>query len=98
MPKQLYVVFETDAWNSTAHRDCKGIYTSKQAAVNAIVKNHDIDEHELFENVHDWLRLTKREREAEAKRRLRAEFETRFQTQGFSVNYDIEVWNQNEWA
>jgi hypothetical protein len=41
--------------------------------------------------------LTKKQREAEIKRRLRKDFEDSLQTQGYSVNYEIEVWNVNEW-
>ena len=41
--------------------------------------------------------LTKMEREAEIKRRLRKDFEDSLQTQGYSVNYEIEVINLNEW-
>ena len=95
--KALFPVYETDAWHSTASRDCKGIFTSKTAAVNAIVKNHCIDDHEFFENIHDMIPLTKRQREAEIKHRLRREFEDSDQTQGYSVNYEIEVLNLNEW-
>ena len=40
--KQVFVVYETDAWHTIANRDCKGIYTSKRSAINAIVKNHEI--------------------------------------------------------
>ena len=57
--KQVFVVYETDAWHTIANRDCKGIYTSKRSAINAIVKNHEI---------------------------------------GYSTNYDIEVWNVNDWG
>ena len=39
--KQVFVVYETDAWHTIANRDCKGIFTSKWSAVNAIVKNHE---------------------------------------------------------
>ena len=39
--KQVFVVYETDAWHSTSNRDCKGIYTSKRSAINAIVRNFD---------------------------------------------------------
>jgi predicted restriction endonuclease len=95
--KALFPVYETDAWHSTASRDCKGIFTSKTAAVNAIVKYHRIDDHELFENIHQMIPLKKREREAEVKRRLREELEDNNQTQGYSVNYEIEVINLNEW-
>ena len=34
---------------------------------------------------------------AEARRRLRKELEFAYQTQGYETNYDIEVWNINEW-
>ena len=95
--KLLFPVFETDAWHSTAKRDFKGIFTSKTAAVNAIVKNHEIDDHEFFESIHEMIPLTKRERETKIKRRLRKDFEDSLQTQGYSVNYEIEVINLNEW-
>ena len=81
--KQVFVVFETDAWHTIANRDCKGIYTSKRSAINAIVKNHEIDLEEIFED--DRLeRASRRVLEAEAK--------------GYSTNYDIEVWNVNDWG
>jgi hypothetical protein len=95
--KVLFTVYETDAWHSTASKEFKGIFTSKTTAVNAIVKNHRIDDHELFEDIHQMIPLTKREREAEVKRRLREELEDNNQTQGYSVNYEIEVINLNEW-
>ncbi|MBR2237430.1 MAG: hypothetical protein IJ887_06095 [Prevotella sp.] len=95
--KQLFPVFETDSWHSTAKKRFRGIFTSKTAAVNAIVKNHEIDDHEFFENIHEMIPLTKTEREAEIKRRLRKDFEDSLQTQGYSVNYEIEVINLNEW-
>ena len=88
MAKQLFPVFETDAWHSTAKKEFKGVFTSKTSAVNAIVKNH---------NIHELIPLTKRQRDAEIRKRLRKDFEESMQTQGYSVNYEIEVWNLNEW-
>ena len=41
--RQIFVVYETDAWHSLSHRECAGVFTSKWAAVNAIVKNHRIE-------------------------------------------------------
>ena len=32
-----------------------------------------------------------------SRRRLRKELEFAYQTQGYETNYDIEVWNINEW-
>ena len=70
--KQVFVVYETDAWHTIANRDCKGIYTSKRSAINAIVKNHEIDLEEIFED--DRLeRASRRVLEAEAKRIIRKE-------------------------
>ena len=46
--KQIFIVYETDAWHSTSHRECAGVFTSKWAAVNAIVKNHRIELDEFF--------------------------------------------------
>lgn len=97
MARQIFTVFETDAWHSTAKKEFKGVFTSRTAAVNAIVKYHAIDDHEFFESIHEMIPLTKRQREAEMKRRLRKDFEDSDQTQGYSVNYEIEVYNLNEW-
>lgn len=94
--KQIFVVYETDAWHSTSHRKCAGIYTSKWAAVNAIVKNHRIELEEFFDE--DEIEHTsKRVLEAEARSILRKELDFAYQTQGYETNYDIEVWNINEW-
>ena len=38
----LYPVYETDSWHSLSNRDCKGIYTSKEEAIEAIVEHHCI--------------------------------------------------------
>ena len=97
MARQIFTVFETDARHSTAKKGVKGAFTSRTAAVNAIVKNHAIDDHEFFESIHEMIPLTKRQRESEIKRRLRKDFEDSDQTQGYSVNYEIESWNLNEW-
>ena len=68
--KQIFVVYETDAWHSTSHRKCAGVYTSKWAAVNAIVKNHRIELEEFFDE--DEIEHTsKRVLEAEARSILR---------------------------
>lgn len=94
--KQIFVVYETDAWHSTSHRKCAGVFTSKWAAVNAIVKNHRIELEEFFDK--DVIEQTsKRVLKAEARRILRKELEIAYQTQGYETNYDIEVWNINEW-
>ena len=47
--RQIFVVYETDAWHSLSHRECAGVFTSKWAAVNAIVKNHRIELEEFFD-------------------------------------------------
>jgi hypothetical protein len=47
--RQIFVVYETDAWHSMNHRKCAGVFTSKWAAVNAIVKNHRIELEEFFD-------------------------------------------------
>lgn len=94
--KQIFVVYETNAWHSTSHRKCAGVYTSKWAAVNAIVKNHRIELEEFFDE--DEIEHTsKRVLEAEARSILRKELDFAYQTQGYETNYDIEVWNINEW-
>ena len=78
------------------HRKCAGVFTSKWAAVNAIVKNHRMELEEFFDK--DEIEQTsKRVLKAEARRILRKELEIAYQTQGYETNYDIEVWNINEW-
>ncbi len=94
--RQIFVVYETDAWHSMNHRKCAGVFTSKWAAVNAIVKNHRIELEEFFDK--DEIEQTsKRVLKAEARHILRKELEIAYQTQGYETNYDIEVWNINEW-
>jgi len=82
--------------HSTNHRECAGVFTSKWAAVNAIVKNHRIELDEFFDE-DEIEKTSKRVLEAEARRRLRKELDFAYQTQGYETNYDIEVWNINEW-
>ena len=92
--RPLFVVYETDAWHSMNHRTCAGVFTSKWAAVNAIVKNHRIDLEEFFDK--DEIEQTsKRVLKAEARRIIRKELEIAYQTQGYETNDDIEVWNMN---
>lgn len=93
--RQIFVVYETDAWHSTSHRECAGVFTSKWAAVNAIVKNHRIELDEFFSE-EEIENTSKRVLEAEVKRILRKELEIIYQTQLHQTNYEIEVWNINE--
>ena len=94
--RQIFVVYETNAWHELSKRECAGVFTSKRAAVNAIVKNHRIELDEFFDE--DEIEGTsKRVLEAEARRILRKELEFAYQTQGYETNYDIGFWNINEW-
>ena len=83
----LYPVYQTNAWHSFEHRECKAIYTSKEEAIEAIADHHEIPLEEF-----DGLTAE------EAKERIKEELRIPFQTQGYSVNYDIEVWLVNDWA
>lgn len=94
--RQIFVVFETDAWLSTQSRTEAGVFTSKRAVVNAIVKNHRIELEEFFDE-DEIEKTSKRVLEAEVRRRLRKELEFAYQTQGYETNYDIEFWNINDW-
>jgi len=47
--RQIFVVYETNAWHELNKRECAGVFTSKWAAVNAIVKNHRIELDEFFD-------------------------------------------------
>ena len=94
--RQIFVVYETNAWHELNKRECAGVFTSKRAAVNAIVKNHRIELDEFF-GEDELEKTSKRVLEAEARRILRKELDFAYQTQGYETNYDIEVWNINEW-
>lgn len=83
----IYPVFETDAWHTIRSRDCKGLYTSKEDAIDAIVEHHCIP-------LEEFNGLSKEE----AKDKLRKDLQIPFQTQGYTVNYEIEVWLQGYWA
>ena len=94
--REIFVVYETDTWHSHSHRRCKGVFTSKRAAVNAIVKNRGIKLEKFFD-AEKIKHTSKRVLEKEARRIFRKEFEFRNQTQGYQTNYDIEVRYINEW-
>ena len=83
----LYPVYETDSWHSLNNRDCKGIYTSKEGAIEAIAEHHNIP-------LDEFDGLSKEE----AKEKLRKDLQIPFQTHGYTVNYEIEVWLQDYWA
>ena len=85
--QHLYPVYETNAWHSLEHRECKGIYTSKGEAIEAIAEHHEIP-------LEEFDGLTKEE----AKEHIKQELEIPFQTKGYTVNYVIEVWLVNDWA
>ena len=50
-----------------------------------------------FNNLPFAGKTSKRILEAEVRCRLRKELEFAYQTQGYKTNYNIEVWNINEW-
>ncbi len=77
--RQIFVVYETDAWHSTSHQEYAGVFTSRRAAVNAIVKNHRIELDEFFDE-DEMEKTSKKVLEAEARRILRKELEFAYQT------------------
>lgn len=96
MSKQLYIVYETDEWHSTASRDSKGVFTSKTSAIRSIIKNHSIKLEEFFDLTD--IKMTpsmKKSLEKEARQLLQKELEQSNQTQGYSTNYVIEIYNAN---
>ena len=97
MKKQLYIVYETDAWNTVSNRTPMGIFSSKTMAINTIVKFHNIPLEEIISN-NDLQELTSKEIHKEIRKLLREELESVLQTQGYSVNYDIVICSQNEWG
>ena len=60
MKKQLYIVYETDAWHTVSNRTPMGIFSSKTMAINSIVKFHNIPLEEIISN-NDLQELTSKE-------------------------------------
>lgn len=87
----LYPVYRTDSWHSMNSRECTGIYTSMDRAVEAVVKNHEIPLEEFEDEFDDPT-------EEDAAQLISQELEQYYQTQGHSVNYEIEIWLANDWA
>lgn len=96
MKKQLYIVYETDAWHTVSSRTLMGIFSSKRTAINSIVKYHDNSLKDILSDV-DTHGMTIKQMKREAGQILRKELEAINQTQGYSVNYVIEICSQNEW-
>lgn len=61
--------------------------TSKEEAVEAIAEHHNIP-------LDEFNGLTAEE----AREQIIQELQIPFQTQGYTTNYDIEVWLVNDWA
>lgn len=85
--RRVYLVYDTDAWHSRAHRECKGIYISKKEAIEAIAEHHEIP-------LDEFNGLTAQE----IKEQLKKDLETILQTQGYTINYEIETCLLNDWV
>lgn len=97
--QQIIVVYETDAWHSLNTRECAGIYTSKRAAINSIVKNHRIELEDIFEiETTEMSRTELRKLQKEARSIIGKQLDRYYQTQGYQTNYEIEIWNLNDWG
>lgn len=96
MSKQLYMVYETDQWHSISSRQCMGVFTSKRTAINAILKHHNIKIDDILDS--EDKTAPKKWKEKEVRRILRAELELMYQTQGYPVNYCIEITESNRWT
>ena len=82
----VFAVYETDLWLTRSSMVCKGIFSSTEEAINAVVTHWDIPQNEC---PYPTEILNK----ALVKRQLR----TDFQTSGWSVNYVIQPYEINEW-
>lgn len=97
MAKELFNVYETDEHHSTSSYVHRGTFTSKNGAIQAIVKNHDIPRSEFFELTGAESKTELAEIDVEVRRLLRNELDLQYQTQGYSVNYVIDIIEQNSW-
>lgn len=93
---KVYAVYETDQWLSRSSYEMKGIFSSKERAINTILENHEIYLDDIFDL--DYIKSTPREELInDAKSVLRRELFQNNQTQGYPINYTIEEINMNEW-
>lgn len=97
MAKALFNVYETDEYHSTSSYVHRGTFTSKNGAIQAIVNNHDIPRSEFFELTGAESKTKLAKIDVEVRRLLRNELDLQYQTQGYSVNYVIEIIEQNSW-
>lgn len=95
----LFLVYETDEWHSNHSNRLCGIFTTREAAIEAIAEHHKIphtefrcyfDDEEMADCIPDEFIAN------EVKSILRDELETNNQTQGFSTNYTIESCTVND--
>lgn len=82
----VFIVWEMDAWNSYSSAVCMGVFSTKEEAVEAIVKHHGIP-------LEEFDGLT----EEEANDQIRERLQHYSQTQGFTTNYQIEERTIDDW-
>ena len=93
---KMYVAYECDAWHTTASKEIKGIFSSKEKAIDAILNNHEIHLDEIFD-LEDINNTPRAELIKDAKTVLRRELFQNNQTQDYEINYGIDVLDVNKW-
>ena len=86
--KTVFLVYEGDQWLSRDSLSLRGSYTTREKAVQSVLRNHRIKPAEVrdsFGSSSDEMSCRE-----DVNRLLRSELESQDQTQGYSSNYMIE--------
>lgn len=94
MAKQVYLVYETDAWLTTKSKELMAVCETEEDAINLILENHQLDPKDYYELEEDD---DMEEVKADFQKELRRELEEMGQTQCHPTNYLIEAWTMGEW-
>ena len=99
MNGKIYIVYEGDAWLSSSSMTEKGVFDTKDEAINGILDNHQIPVSEFLEDFTsgEILEMTNEEKREIAKQAIREQLENIGQTQGYSLNYHIQEYEINKW-
>ena len=95
---EIFIVYETDKWNSVSSQEMAGIFTSIEDAIDAILENNMIDAEEFDDYDIDGREvMTEEELQEKFNDIIREQLESFNQTQCFNTNYVIEQVSCDSW-
>ena len=102
--EEVYLVYETDIWHSVASSELVGVFTSREQAIDAVIRH--IEEDYTIEEKNDIVSQWGCDVEDEDDFddifqdflvSIRKELASRGQTQGYTTNYIISCVDLNKW-